>query len=259
MTITLQEYLKQEGIEQISDYKKMRELERGMIGDEVSQRLDKIINVLVHQSGDLIPYEREMYQLLYRHNLFQLTDAKNVLELELILPYLQQRIQGHSKVLDVGCGDGLKTTYLAINNPQTSFVAFDISSEALQRLQERLKKHRCQNVYPVQGNLLSLPFNQIFDFVLVSNMIHESGITYDNYYDYGLPTDENMPKKFQSLVKTLKSRGILLISHANCLHFATMYATLMESQMSAQDLQDINEEYLEYNDGKILEISGVKL
>ena len=253
MTISLSDYFGNEGIKQIS-LEELVDLNKKGMGDAVEQRLTQIEKLICSRSGDLVPLEREMYNLIYGCNLFGNVDCFRASDVKVILPYLDKSVKGREKVLDVGSGTGLKTVYLALNNPGTYFVALDVQAIALSELEKRAKKYGCKNIGIVQGDLLAAPFSKAFDMVLVSNMIHESACV-ERDYEYN---DFNMGNKFQNMIRILRPGGKLLISHANCSGFADVYAREMDYNMEKQGLSDIKTELLYSGESKILEIFGVK-
>ena len=139
MTISLSDYFGNEGIKQIS-LEELVDLNKKGMGDAVEQRLTQIEKLICSRSGDLVPLEREMYNLIYGCNLFGNVDCFRASDVKVILPYLDKSVKGREKVLDVGSGTGLKTVYLALNNPGTYFVALDVQAIALSELEKRAKK-----------------------------------------------------------------------------------------------------------------------
>ncbi len=84
---------------------------------------------------------------------------------------LKLDVKPDSLVLDAGCGTGLATLafYSAGYRPRKTF-ALDLSFKSLEVAQEQFEKDKIsavKRVQPIQGNLLSLPFeDRKFDFVL---------------------------------------------------------------------------------------------
>lgn len=84
---------------------------------------------------------------------------------------LKLDVKPDSLILDAGCGTGLATLafYSAGYRPRETF-ALDLSFKSLEVAKEQFEQDKIsavKNVHPVQGNLLSLPFeNEKFDFVL---------------------------------------------------------------------------------------------
>lgn len=84
---------------------------------------------------------------------------------------LKLDVKSDSLILDAGCGTGLATLafYSAGYRPRETF-ALDLSFKSLEVAKEQFEQDKIsavKNVHPVQGNLLSLPFeDEKFDFVL---------------------------------------------------------------------------------------------
>jgi SAM-dependent methyltransferase len=73
-----------------------------------------------------------------------------------------------SRVLEAGCGVGAQTVTLARRSPDASFVAVDLSEEALAAARQAARRARLTNVEFQQGDLLDLPFAEgSFDHAFV--------------------------------------------------------------------------------------------
>jgi ubiquinone/menaquinone biosynthesis C-methylase UbiE len=113
---------------------------------------------------------------------------------------LKLDVKSDSLVLDAGCGTGLATLafYSAGYRPQETF-ALDLSFKSLQLAKEEFEKDKIsavKSVQPIQGNLLSLPFDdQKFDFVLTCGAL-----------EY-VPLETGL----KELARVLKKDGILVL------------------------------------------------
>jgi ubiquinone/menaquinone biosynthesis C-methylase UbiE len=73
-----------------------------------------------------------------------------------------------SKVLEAGCGIGVKTVTLAANNPAAKFLSIDISEESLQEARRRVQSKGLTNVEFQQADVFNLPFaEESFDYIFV--------------------------------------------------------------------------------------------
>jgi ubiquinone/menaquinone biosynthesis C-methylase UbiE len=78
---------------------------------------------------------------------------------------------GAKKVLDLGCGAGRHSIYLA--KAGIHVVALDISETALKTLEGRLKTASIDNVTLVNDEMWDLPFiDDYFDGVICTNVLH---------------------------------------------------------------------------------------
>ncbi len=79
--------------------------------------------------------------------------------------------QGSVRVLDLGCGAGRHTLFLAKDGFQVT--GLDVSETALKELQTRVDKANLKNVALVKHEMLELPFvDEYFDAVVSTNVLH---------------------------------------------------------------------------------------
>jgi ubiquinone/menaquinone biosynthesis C-methylase UbiE len=113
---------------------------------------------------------------------------------------LRLAVDSETTVLDAGCGTGLATLafYEAGYRPKETY-ALDISYKSLEVAKEQFTEDKIQavhNVQPVQGNLLSLPFeDEKFDLVLTCGAL-----------EY-VPLDKGL----EELARVLKKDGVLVL------------------------------------------------
>ena len=80
---------------------------------------------------------------------------------------------GSRDVLDLGCGAGRHSVYLA--NQGFTVVGSDISPTAVRKLVARSKNPSFQNLLPVNADMTSLPFeDEIFDALVSTNVLHHT-------------------------------------------------------------------------------------
>lgn len=73
-----------------------------------------------------------------------------------------------AKVLDIGCGDGRFTKFLANRIPEGEVIGLDPSPSMLAAAQANVSS----NLSFVQGDAVSLPFNNQFDRIMAFNSLH---------------------------------------------------------------------------------------
>ncbi|WP_078380266.1 class I SAM-dependent methyltransferase [Sutcliffiella halmapala] len=84
-----------------------------------------------------------------------------------IIPFIKERLQEGSFILDAGCGDGFGSFLLAENNYKV--VGIDIAGKMIQKAQEK-RIHK--NVSYLQGDLTKLPFKKNYvDAIMAINSI----------------------------------------------------------------------------------------
>lgn len=82
---------------------------------------------------------------------------------------------GSHNVLDLGCGAGRHSAYLASQG--FDVVGCDISLTALRKLVARSKDASPQNLFSVNADMTSLPFeDEIFDAIVSTNVLHHSTV-----------------------------------------------------------------------------------
>jgi ubiquinone/menaquinone biosynthesis C-methylase UbiE len=72
------------------------------------------------------------------------------------------------RVLDLGCGTGILTEYLAMRNPCSEIVGVDITSDYLAEYGERLRRQPWIRAHPVLGNAETVTLEGEFDAVASS-------------------------------------------------------------------------------------------
>eukprot|EP01091_Cochliopodium_minus_P019878 TRINITY_DN84_c0_g1_i1.p1 TRINITY_DN84_c0_g1~~TRINITY_DN84_c0_g1_i1.p1 ORF type:complete len:181 (-),score=49.76 TRINITY_DN84_c0_g1_i1:83-625(-) len=80
-----------------------------------------------------------------------------------------------SKVIDLGCGDGYFTNYLAENNEEV--YGFDMDNELLKLARHQASNLKLKNIHYIQGDIMN--FHELIpikaDFILMSHSV--TGIT----------------------------------------------------------------------------------
>lgn len=101
------------------------------------------------------------------------------------------------RVLDIGCGNGYASIYLAKHFPVDEIVALEASVPAVQELLPRnIRHHGVEDVCrPVIGSFEKIPYEQYFDFVVAFGALHHS---------------PNLLTTFRQVAKSLKEGGYLI-------------------------------------------------
>lgn len=91
----------------------------------------------------------------------------------LLRPMKEQLSQPYLRILDVGCGTGSSTRFLAQAFPDAKITAFDLSFPYLKKAQSRLPRYSRRIEY-VQGTAEEMPFKDgHFDAVVSTFLFHE--------------------------------------------------------------------------------------
>lgn len=73
-----------------------------------------------------------------------------------------------SLILEAGCGVGAQTKTIAPQNPQSNFIAIDISKESVEKAKATIEDKGIKNVQFQQADIFNLPFEEnAFDHILV--------------------------------------------------------------------------------------------
>ena len=128
-------------------------------------------------------------QYYNRHSQFQYSEGIDTLS--------QLKLVGNERILDVGCGDGKLTAYLAQAVPQGFVVGIDISDNMINFAQDVYKT--ISNLSFEQANATELSFNMEFDLVVSQACLHWI---------------KDKKKAIQNMVQSLKPNGRILLRAA---------------------------------------------
>lgn len=81
------------------------------------------------------------------------------------LDFVESITPNNGKILDLGCGEGVLTNYLAISKPSRNIVGIEISHRI------NLADHGLNNVKFIQGNVLKDDFPEC-DVIIMSHLMH---------------------------------------------------------------------------------------
>ncbi len=123
----------------------------------------------------------------------------------------QLKLVGNERILDVGCGDGKLTAYLAQAVPQGFVVGIDISDNMINFAQDVYKT--ISNLSFEQANATALSFNMEFDLVVSSACLHWI---------------EDQKTAIQNMVQSLKPNGQILL-RAPCAEMNTYAQAKIET------------------------------
>jgi len=90
-----------------------------------------------------------------------------------LVPGLMDRLKKGIDVLDVGCGSGRALNLMAKNFPNSRFVGYDLSSEALHTARMEAEKETLLNVCYEEKDLTDFDVQGRFDFITAFDAIHD--------------------------------------------------------------------------------------
>lgn len=144
------------------------------------RRIDKSLHQDIHRSMMNIHPENIF---THRVNVFSIFE-------DLVQPI-------HGNILDVGCGSGYASIWLAKNKPVNQIIALEASSQAVHELIPRnIAYHNVEDlVTPLEGTFDNIPFENHFDYVIAFGALHHSRCLWST---------------MQSISKSMKDGGFLI-------------------------------------------------
>ena len=91
-----------------------------------------------------------------------------------MIPHMQERLTAGAKVADVGCGGALSTIAMAQAFPNSQFVGYDTSEEALRRARANVAESGVTNIQLCNPLHEPLPQQPTFDLVTTFDVVHDT-------------------------------------------------------------------------------------
>ncbi|MBI4440908.1 class I SAM-dependent methyltransferase [Candidatus Woesearchaeota archaeon] len=113
------------------------------------------------------------YDLIAEMGLYNALLSRFYASINQTMPHFLKHITGDS-VLDVGCGNGVKTIFYAQHNPDKTFIGVDISHRSLQDAHSRKQRYGLRNVHFIQQDMTTLCFARQFDTIIADKVLHET-------------------------------------------------------------------------------------
>lgn len=229
--LSLEDYLRGEGIVPRSN-EECDCLEEQILGKKLKHKLDEMANKVIQDSSDEKRLEVRSFQ--YFRGIYKFIDCLNYDELMKIIPFIKDNgVRNKKRILDVGCGYGLKTVFYALNSDAKIF-GIDILHSALDETNRRAEKYDAR-VRTLLGDFLNLELSG-FDSVISTNMIDEFIVHQNDEVDLNL--------KLAKLHSLLSNNGSLVI---NCNpYFVNEYKDVIEYAALSNGFNDVHTELMPY-------------
>jgi len=156
---------------------------------------DHIVNCF--QKGGGVPYE----SFNRFHDVMAEESEQTVLSalIEKILPIVPEfpeKLESGINVLDIGCGSGRAINLMAEKFPNSSFIGYDISREAIENARVKVKNSEISNVSFENQDVSNFTKEKHFDLITAFDAIH----------------DQAEPQKvLENIRKSLKPGGVFLM------------------------------------------------
>jgi 2-polyprenyl-3-methyl-5-hydroxy-6-metoxy-1,4-benzoquinol methylase len=112
---------------------------------------------------------KEFYDTLHFPGQYTVADISEIKNKYLYT--INSAIQDHQSVLDVGCGTGLITNFLALRHPTSQFTGIDFS-ESINVAQKFSRTHGINNASFIQKDFLKFDSQQKYDVVICQGVLH---------------------------------------------------------------------------------------
>jgi len=135
--------------------------------------------------------------------------------------FIIQNLTDHSKILDIGCGDGLHDIKIAQEYPHSEVEGVDLSSARIKKAKERAKRNNIPNISFTTGNFFNNPETSgNFDTVLAIHTIHEADSPEEYISPYtGFAEGYLYFEAFQRISAHLKPNGKVIIGLPACVEY----------------------------------------
>jgi SAM-dependent methyltransferase len=158
---------------------------------------------------------------------------------EKTLDYVMNNISKPESILDLGCGEGIKSIYYAIATG-ANITAVDIIPSGLNLVKEKARQYGLNNISTMELDIRDFDLGHCFDGVFANCVLHESG---DNRGGeiYGPPN--RIADKVKNIAKHLNPGGIF-IATLNERYDSDGMSCRVARHAENQGLQDINMEII---------------
>lgn len=126
------------------------------------------------REGGGVPYSRfERFHEVMAEESGQVVDGILVDRVLPLVPGLAERLEAGIDILDVGCGSGRAMVRLAQEFPESRFVGFDFSAEAVERARAEARERGVENVRFEERDAAELDEPGSFDLVTTFDAVHD--------------------------------------------------------------------------------------
>lgn len=193
-------------------YEAQEELERGF----PSHTLVEYSQLLTHHTdAPTTETAKTLYDFLSSHkthdgHIMAEIEYRRVHQKEFLaqlIPHFMGSCVHAQNILDVGCGIGIVTNYLAENNPYGHFIGVDISEKSAKVARNNAQQRNISNIEYLGGDLLNLRDifpEKTFDSVLLIDILDDT--TRDGHF-----TDFMLEEKMEEVAYVTASEGLVTV------------------------------------------------
>ncbi len=222
----LRHYLYSWGLQDFSDEAAYYEWQKNSLSGEDLKTLQTLISR--RQGSHDSEADRLFYDFLARPNILPVLYSQRFQYFLTLGQELVQRISPSTEVLDVGCGVGILTLFLAQQFPDVTFLGIDRSASSLVRAQDEAKARGIRNARFEQRDLDSGQeplYEKRFDLILSCQAIfqaeHEPGLPSDHWSTFQRAVDSSrqtllesrtgLHGRLEALLKGLHPKGRMIL------------------------------------------------
>ncbi len=204
----IKQYLAEEGIEGRLGLDGFEKLKTASGASEAIERNEADFD------RDPVTAMQEHYGLLAKCGVLNQLHGLLFEEILVHAPEIATKIKPYARVLDAGCGDGLRLAYYAQICSDSHFMGIDYSLESVALAEQRMQKRQRKNVAVRVLDIADVEkLNEQFDCVTATNVLHERCVF--SYGFYGGEWKQDIVSGLALLSSVLKSGGRFVFT----LHF----------------------------------------
>jgi SAM-dependent methyltransferase len=205
---------------------------------------------------DIMDAEYEAHDYIYKNpELARICLSVNRDREEKTLQYVMENLQQPKNLLDLGCGEGIKTIYYALTTG-ADITAIDLIPSGLNLVKEKAMKYRLSNISTVEVDIRDFDLGIGFDGVLANCVLHESGDNREGGF-YGTPPNR-VEDKVRNIAKHLNPGGTFIATLDEC-HGSNGMSYTIAKHAENQGLNEVCiETILESEHNSLMAIKAIK-
>ena len=213
---------------------------------------------------------RDYGRFVYSHRMDERNSIEDIVFGELFynfhlnsVPFFYDSCREAKSILDIGCGSGWITVFLAKQFPEKEFIGIDICREAIDRARERAVFNSASNVNFLELSIYLLSgIGKKYDLAILSNVLDESikeNATMNTTVER-VSYEFRFPEKFLQVSSVLESGGKVCIAMDPFPQYNEVYRDNLYSAMASAKIFPEQEPVLIDHGGKLkmMLLRGVK-